>query len=228
MRWYKRDPDAALAGMIGLTPEERGIYNTVIDLLYSRDGELPEDDRFFARACECRPQVWRRVRNSLLTKGKLYYRQDGKLTANRVVNELQTASKRIEIMRGLRQKQLQDQRSLAGVDARTTTTTTRKKEEEEGHPREEQQASKSGEAYAFSYGVIRLTQKDYEQWKRAFPRLDLDAELTGLSSWAGTLAAGRWFPAVSAALAKKSRAVKARADAPASGGFKWNGIEGVL
>lgn len=95
MKWYKRDPDAALAGMIGLTLEERGVYNTIIDLLYSRDGNLPSDDVFFARACECRPQVWRRVRDSLIAKGKLRCRADGKLTANRVEKELQTAGKLI-------------------------------------------------------------------------------------------------------------------------------------
>ena len=93
MRWYKRDPDAALAGMIGLSLEERGVYNTIIDLLYSRDGELPTSDSFFSKACGCRPQVWRRIRDSLLAKAKLHYRPDGKLTANRVVNELKTARK---------------------------------------------------------------------------------------------------------------------------------------
>lgn len=95
MKWYKRDPDAALAGMVGLTPEERGIYNTVIDMLYSRNGELPTDDNFFCRACECRPQMWRRVRDSLIAKGKMRYRPDGKLTANRVEKELESARKLI-------------------------------------------------------------------------------------------------------------------------------------
>jgi hypothetical protein len=52
MKWYKRDPDAAIAGMSELTMEECGVYTIVIiDYLYSRDGDLPTDDRFFARAC---------------------------------------------------------------------------------------------------------------------------------------------------------------------------------
>src|SRR5262245_388406 len=96
MKWYKRDPDAALAGMLGLTIEERGVYNTIIDLLYSRDGELPTDDDFFARALQCRPQLWRRVRDALIAKGKLHYKTDGKLTANRVERELETARKLLE------------------------------------------------------------------------------------------------------------------------------------
>ena len=92
MKWYKRDPDAALAGMVELTLEERGAYNTVIDLLYSRDGNLPADDCFFARACNCRPHTWRRLRDNLLAKGKLHM-IDGKLTANRVAGELEHARK---------------------------------------------------------------------------------------------------------------------------------------
>lgn len=87
MKWYKRDPDAALAGMVELTLEERGAYNTIIDLLYSRDGIIPTDDRVLARACNCRPQTWRRIKDALLTKGKLHM-IDGKLMANRVTGEL--------------------------------------------------------------------------------------------------------------------------------------------
>ena len=98
MKWYKRDPDAAISGMIGLTLEECGAYNIVIDLLYSRDGDLPADDHFFARALHCRPQVWRRVRDQLVAKGKLHYKTDGKLTANRVETELITARKLIDKM----------------------------------------------------------------------------------------------------------------------------------
>ena len=36
LKWYKRDPDAALSGMFELTLEERGAYNTILDLIYSR------------------------------------------------------------------------------------------------------------------------------------------------------------------------------------------------
>src|SRR4029077_6389232 len=91
VHWYKRDPDAALAGMLGLTPEERGIYNTLIDLLYARNGDVPNDDRFMARAQQCAPQMWRRVRDSLIAKGKIRIKTDGKLTANRVETTLKEA-----------------------------------------------------------------------------------------------------------------------------------------
>lgn len=71
LRWYKRDPDAALGGMMALTLEERGAYNTVLDLIYSRADELPDDDRFIAGWCNCDVRVWRRIKARLIGLGKL-------------------------------------------------------------------------------------------------------------------------------------------------------------
>jgi Protein of unknown function (DUF1376) len=50
MHWYKRDPDAALAGMAELNFEQRGAYNSILDILYSRDGDLPDNDCVVARS----------------------------------------------------------------------------------------------------------------------------------------------------------------------------------
>lgn len=62
--------------------------------------------------------------------------------------------------------------------------------------------------YAFEYGVIRLTQKDFDQWKRAFSHLDVPAELVALSEWASHQP--QWFHAVSSALAKRNREMNLR------------------
>lgn len=126
MKWYKRDPDAWLAGVMNLTLEERGAYDTLIEVLYSRDGNLPPDqeEAIMSRACGVRPQMWRRLRSSLIAKGKIHPQTDGKLTANRVRKEVETATKLIEKMRGLRQIQLQNQTLSAGDTARTTTSTS--------------------------------------------------------------------------------------------------------
>ncbi len=72
LKWYKRDPDAALNGMSELTLEERGAYNTVLDLIYSRDGHLRDDDRFIAGNCGCDIRVWRRIKSRLIELGKLF------------------------------------------------------------------------------------------------------------------------------------------------------------
>ena len=62
MKWYKRDPNAALAGMAGLTLEECGAYNLVIDAYYARDGHLPDDDYLVSRILHCDPRCWRRLK----------------------------------------------------------------------------------------------------------------------------------------------------------------------
>jgi hypothetical protein len=38
MKWYKRDPNAALTGMASLKLEERGAYNTILHLIYATTG----------------------------------------------------------------------------------------------------------------------------------------------------------------------------------------------
>lgn len=63
--------------------------------------------------------------------------------------------------------------------------------------------SSSSKKYAFESGVIRLTDKHFNQWKQAFSHLDLAAELIALTEWAATQP--KWFHAVSSALAKRNR-----------------------
>lgn len=60
--------------------------------------------------------------------------------------------------------------------------------------------------YVFESGIIRLTQKHYDQWKKAYSHLDLDAELIGMTKWADERGPN-WFHAVSGALTKKNREI---------------------
>lgn len=61
--------------------------------------------------------------------------------------------------------------------------------------------------YEFENGVIRLTKADFQKWSKAYPNLNLRAELMRLTQWAGGLPPGRWFHAVSAQLANIDRDV---------------------
>jgi uncharacterized protein YdaU (DUF1376 family) len=72
LRWYKRDPRAALAGMRGLTLEERGAYNTILDLIYCHDGALEDDARYISRELRTNARGWRRLKARLLDLGKIY------------------------------------------------------------------------------------------------------------------------------------------------------------
>jgi uncharacterized protein YdaU (DUF1376 family) len=94
LKWYKRDPNAALQGMAILTLEERGAYNTILDLLYARDGHLPDDERELSRLMHCDIRVWRRVRRRLMDLGKLYI-HGGNLRNVRADDEINYALSRI-------------------------------------------------------------------------------------------------------------------------------------
>jgi uncharacterized protein YdaU (DUF1376 family) len=96
MKWYKHDPNAALAGMMGLTVEERGAYYTLIDVFYERDGHVPDDDYLMSRILGCNPRTWRRLKLALFQKQKVTV-TDGLLVPNRgeyTLNEARMFSER--------------------------------------------------------------------------------------------------------------------------------------
>lgn len=94
IKWYKRDPSEALNGMMELTLEERGAFNTVLDLIYSRDGNLPDDDRFIAGWLRVDVRVWKRIKATLFERGKLF-EHDGLIRNGRADVEILAALSRV-------------------------------------------------------------------------------------------------------------------------------------
>jgi uncharacterized protein YdaU (DUF1376 family) len=74
--WYKRNPRDYLNATRELTPEERGIYNDIIELLYLRDRPIPDDPRFIAGFVGVSVRKWSIVRQSLLDADKIIIRGD--------------------------------------------------------------------------------------------------------------------------------------------------------
>lgn len=86
-RFYRRDPLRALQGMSSLSLEERGAYNVIIDLTYLR-GRPPLDDlREMAHEMRVDIRVWRRIRASLISKGRLRI-QAGAIVDDACLDEL--------------------------------------------------------------------------------------------------------------------------------------------
>jgi len=69
--YYKRFPRDFLEGIIGLSFEEKGAYGIVLDLIYMRDGSLPDDPRYIAGQLGCSVRMWSKIKLSLVEKGKL-------------------------------------------------------------------------------------------------------------------------------------------------------------
>lgn len=98
--WYRWYPAKWASGVIGLTPEQRGVYMDVINIILDR-GECPEDYGYLAKACNCRRDKVQRIVGALVDKGKLH------LEAGRISQR--TAEKERNISRSL----TDDQRKIA-------------------------------------------------------------------------------------------------------------------
>lgn len=69
--YYKRFPRDFLDGTVGMTLEQKGAYGIVIDLIFSRDGKLPDDARYIAGQLGCSVRKWNSIKNFLVEEGKL-------------------------------------------------------------------------------------------------------------------------------------------------------------
>lgn len=86
----------------------------------------------------------------------------------------------------------------------------------------ETRTERNNGAYAFAGKVIRLTLKDFNAWKVAFPAINLYAELTSLDDWYARKGGKDWFIRAARSLGKKNdeavAATKADAYDPINGG----------
>ena len=76
-------PSDFLGGTSGLSPAERGVYMTLLCLMYEQDGPIPRDDGRLARRCGSPKAAFIRAVECLIDEGKLT-EVDGMLSNNRV------------------------------------------------------------------------------------------------------------------------------------------------
>lgn len=91
--WFKFYPSDWLAGTRGMTASETGIYITLVATMYEHDGYLPEDRPRLARTCGSSPAAFNKVLQQLIDAGKIV-RVNGRLTQNRVLEELKNRSEK--------------------------------------------------------------------------------------------------------------------------------------
>jgi hypothetical protein len=95
---YRRDIRAALDGMRGLSFEERGALDAVLDLIYLNDGAVADDEGYIVRCLGCDVRPWRRLRERLIELGHIYV-VDGTLRNPRADREVEAALDRRAIAR---------------------------------------------------------------------------------------------------------------------------------
>ena len=92
-------PRKAIDGTRGLTNPERGVYWDLINLMYLMGGPVHDDDRYLAGHCNLGVAAYRRLRKSLIEKGKLHQVNGPKLIANGVEHELNLVETMLELRR---------------------------------------------------------------------------------------------------------------------------------
>jgi len=91
--YHKRYHSDALAGFMSLTLEERGAYQTLLDLIYDRGGPLPDNERLLAGYMGISLRKWRVLLEDLIAKRKIVRNQDGHLTNPRAEREIENDAK---------------------------------------------------------------------------------------------------------------------------------------
>lgn len=70
--WYKRYPGDFIAGTAMLTDAEKGVYSTIIDLLYDKGGPIEDSPSDLARICGCASvKRFQSIKERLVKLGKL-------------------------------------------------------------------------------------------------------------------------------------------------------------
>lgn len=77
--WYKRYPSDFIAGTVHLTAEEKGVYSTLLDLLYLKLAPIEDDGKELARICGCSTRRFNAIKKTLVEAGKIVL-GDGKIS----------------------------------------------------------------------------------------------------------------------------------------------------
>lgn len=91
--YHKRFHGDALTGFMALTLEERGAYQTLLDLIYDRGGPILDNERLIAGYMGCSVRKWRAIRDELIAKRKIRINRDGLITNDRAEKELENSAK---------------------------------------------------------------------------------------------------------------------------------------
>lgn len=230
--------DEFLAGVVGeLSAAEVGVYWMICSLIYSRRRAIPDDVRgLTAKFRGTDPRTIRAALERLVALGKVT-RDEGELRVNRCLDELEMASNRIRTASengskgGRPSKDSNDLTKPGGFpfglqDEKLSPSPVNKKQKNpfpvanlstnhiETEPlddlfAENPDTQPSDGRYAFEGWYVRLNHRDYKAWKKAYPNVDLDAQLQGYDDWLrsdeGQSARKQWFRRLSAKLGKENQ-----------------------
>lgn len=111
MPWFKCYQDLWLDGTRDLTPEQRGIYFDCLCLIYKYDQPLRDDADWVAHKLHVKPRVWKRVRDELISCGKLVQTSDGLINgrAEKEIVEHELVKEKRSKSAGIRQEKFRNE-----------------------------------------------------------------------------------------------------------------------
>lgn len=102
VKWFPRD---FLDGTEYMRADDIGVYTIILNLIYAKDGPIPDDKEYLSRKCGCRPTSLQKSLDRLSTKKKLIM-ADGMISNPRAEIEITEREEQI--------KKLSETRSKAG------------------------------------------------------------------------------------------------------------------
>ena len=90
--YYPRYPRDLIEGTVGMSMELKLSYGFLIDLIYWKNGRLPDDPRFISGMFNCSVRKWNNIRKELLNRDKIIV-ENGYITNYRAIIELEKLSK---------------------------------------------------------------------------------------------------------------------------------------
>jgi uncharacterized protein YdaU (DUF1376 family) len=195
----------------GLTPEQCGVYIQVVSLIYASRGPVEFDPARISRLVQgCTVRRAKRVLDELIALKKLHV-FEGFLSNNRCEIELKVKKNQLESNRkggensAKKRWGANENRGIVVSHLESDLIT----------PSPSPSPSPSPKEYFFEGKIIKLTEKDFNQWRSSYPNIrDLRATLQRLDDGAARKWGKGWWHPCSSTLAKINAEEKTTARAP--------------
>lgn len=104
--WIRFFPSDWLAGTRGMTAAETGIYISLVAMMYENEGHVKDDRTRLARLCGASSSAFKKALETLVEGGKIIV-EDGRLTNDRVLEELSYSREKSSVAREAAKKRWQ-------------------------------------------------------------------------------------------------------------------------
>jgi uncharacterized protein YdaU (DUF1376 family) len=193
-----------LADTRHLTAAQHGAYLLLIFNYWQTGKPLPNDDAKLARIACMNKRDWAHNRDAIL---EFFSVQDNLLVHSRIAHELsRVEAKSLNNKRPGNANAKRTQRDGEANANETRIYTDTDTEKKNSKP------PKGG--YAFDGRVIKLGQRDFGAWRKAYPDVDLMARLQSRDDWLALEASDRdrerWFMSTSNYLANQQQEIEAQ------------------